>query len=259
MRRLIDTDVADAKTQRAIAVLRQVEPTKVCPERARRVWQALDGARAQQRRRRRPPAWLHAALLLGGATAAAAAGGVLAERGGQTSKREAAAGATVAAPAPRAPFDAPETRPGAPPEPALDPRAPEATAPPPPERAPKATSTEAATPVEGHGRQAAPPKRTAPPPPAAPVAPASGVQLVHEAAKALRRDRDPQRAGELLDALDADHRGPLAEEALALRIEAALARRDAKAAELASSYLARYPRGRYVELARKALRAAPRR
>ncbi|HLV21183.1 MAG TPA: hypothetical protein VKZ49_09885 [Polyangiaceae bacterium] len=254
MRRLIDTDVADAKTQRAIAVLRQVEPTKVCPERARRVWQALDGARPRQRRRR-PPAWLLAALLLGGATAAAAAGGVLAERGGQTSKREAAAVATVAAPAPRAPFDAPGTRPGAPPEPALDPRAPEATAPPPPERAPKATSTEAATPVEGHGRQAGPPKRTAPPPPA----PTSGVQLVHEAAKALRRDRDPQRAGELLDALDADHRGPLAEEALALRIEAALARRDAKAAELASSYLARYPRGRYVELARKALRAAPRR
>jgi hypothetical protein len=47
--------------------------------------------------------------------------------------------------------------------------------------------------------------------------------------------------------------GPLAEEALSLRIEAALALHDTRARALAEQYVARYPSGRYLALARRAL------
>lgn len=81
-----------------------------------------------------------------------------------------------------------------------------------------------------------------------------GSALVHEAVKALRRDRDPARAAHLL----AEHRartpsGPLAEEVLALQIEAALAMQDARALGFAREYLARHPNGRYLHVARQAL------
>ena len=47
--------------------------------------------------------------------------------------------------------------------------------------------------------------------------------------------------------------GPLAEEALALRIKASVARGNGWQGRLAAVYLAHYPQGRYRELARKAL------
>jgi hypothetical protein len=84
-------------------------------------------------------------------------------------------------------------------------------------------------------------------------------ELVHRAVKALRRDRDPALAARLLD----QHRarspeGPLAEEALSLQIEAATALRTPRARALAREYLARYPDGRYVAVAQRALEdAAP--
>jgi hypothetical protein len=107
---------------------------------------------------------------------------------------------------------------------------------------------------------ATPKHRTAPrskhgaPSPPLPIS-ASEVARVHEAAKALRGDGDPERALRLLDASE-NVKGPLAEEALALRIEAAHASRDPRAKALAQSYLSRYPGGRYRELARRTL-AAP--
>jgi hypothetical protein len=76
---------------------------------------------------------------------------------------------------------------------------------------------------------------------------------VHEAAIALRHDGDPVRALQLLEASGKPISGPLAEEALALRIEASTARRDGREAKLAAAYLARYPNGRYRDLAKKAL------
>lgn len=91
-------------------------------------------------------------------------------------------------------------------------------------------------------------------PPAAPSANASDVARIHEAAKALRGDGDPERALRLLESSEKVD-GPLAEEALALRIEAANAGGHPRAKSLAQSYLSRYPSGRYSELARRTLAA----
>ena len=82
------------------------------------------------------------------------------------------------------------------------------------------------------------------------ASPLSDIARVHEAAKALRHDADPERALRLL--AGARITGPLAEEALALRIEASVARGDGRQGKLASAYLAQYPNGRYKELALKA-------
>lgn len=79
-------------------------------------------------------------------------------------------------------------------------------------------------------------------------------ELVHRAVKALRRDRNPALAARLLEEDRVRNpSGPLAEEALSLRIEAALALHDARAATLAQQYIARYPSGRYLAIARRAL------
>lgn len=78
--------------------------------------------------------------------------------------------------------------------------------------------------------------------------------LVHRAVQALRRDGDPALAARLL----AEHarrypRGPLAEEALSLQVEAAVALGDPRARTFAREYLRRYPNGRYAGIARRAL------
>jgi hypothetical protein len=85
------------------------------------------------------------------------------------------------------------------------------------------------------------------------AAPAQETALVLAAVRALRREHDPGRAGTLLD--DYIRRFPdgvLAEEALALAIEAASARGDGRAATLARAYLKRYPQGRFERAARAA-------
>jgi len=102
------------------------------------------------------------------------------------------------------------------------------------------------------------PSKAAPTPPHSAPTPAaslsgSDVARVHEAARALRGDGDPERAAKLLEEVPLDSSGPLAEEALALRIEAALDRGDPSAARHARDYLARYPSGRYRALADRAL------
>jgi hypothetical protein len=80
---------------------------------------------------------------------------------------------------------------------------------------------------------------------------------VVEAIQALRTERDPARAQALLnDYLKANPRGALSGDALALSIEAASARRDPRAAEYARRYLASYPKGKYRDLAKRALEAA---
>jgi hypothetical protein len=74
------------------------------------------------------------------------------------------------------------------------------------------------------------------------------------AMQALRRDHDPVRARALLDPYLARHpNGALAEEALAISIEAAAAHHDPDAPDLASRYLARYPTGPFSRLARQML------
>lgn len=79
---------------------------------------------------------------------------------------------------------------------------------------------------------------------------------VVEAIQALRTDRNPARAQALLnDYLKANPRGTLSGDALALSIEAASAQHDPRAAEYARRYLAAYPKGKYRELAKRALEA----
>jgi hypothetical protein len=81
--------------------------------------------------------------------------------------------------------------------------------------------------------------------------------LVFEAMRALRQDGHPARASRLLDDyLQRCPAGSLAEEALALSVEAAAARGDAHARDLAQLYGRRYPHGNFtaaVEIARARL------
>jgi hypothetical protein len=93
--------------------------------------------------------------------------------------------------------------------------------------------------------------RTAPLP--APVA-SEDTSAVSAAMRALRVESNPARARKLLARYLADHpNGSLAEEALALSIEAALAHHDDDVAALANRYLRQYPRGSFQALARQAL------
>jgi hypothetical protein len=74
---------------------------------------------------------------------------------------------------------------------------------------------------------------------------------VLDALVALRRDKDPVRAGAMLDRYLSEHpRGTLREEALVLATEAADARGDhAQAQRYARSYQADYPQGRFRQFA----------
>ena len=77
---------------------------------------------------------------------------------------------------------------------------------------------------------------------------------VVEALRALRKEQNPSRAQRLLsDYMQANPEGALSEEALALSIEAAHARKDPAAKGYARRYLARYPGGRHRRLAERAL------
>ncbi len=79
--------------------------------------------------------------------------------------------------------------------------------------------------------------------------------MVQTAVEALRRDRDPQQASRLLEQYrKRNPDGALGEEALALAIEAALARKSPQAMSLARQYLAEYPNGRFRQVALQALR-----
>jgi hypothetical protein len=114
---------------------------------------------------------------------------------------------------------------------------------------PAPVASVAATPV-GEARSVTVPGRSA----AKPNDDVSEANLVFEATRALRREGNPGRATQLLAEYKKKFpRGALAEEALALSIEAAVARGDARAAKLARRYLDLYPQGHFVDKARRAL------
>jgi hypothetical protein len=78
------------------------------------------------------------------------------------------------------------------------------------------------------------------------------------AMRALRRDRDPVRARSLLDTYLVEHpNGALAEEALAMSIEAAVAHHDSDARLLAERYAQSYPNGPFRVLAKRTLTVLP--
>jgi hypothetical protein len=80
-----------------------------------------------------------------------------------------------------------------------------------------------------------------------------GTTLVADALRALRQEGKPALAARLLEDYLARHAdGPLAEEALALSIEAHVKLGDARARTQAAAYLRRYPAGRFRETARQA-------
>jgi outer membrane protein assembly factor BamD (BamD/ComL family) len=78
-------------------------------------------------------------------------------------------------------------------------------------------------------------------------------ELVFEAMREIRRDGHPDRAKTLLDEyLRRYPQGSLAEEALALAIEAATVLGEPRARNLADRYLSHYPNGRYRSAAEQA-------
>jgi TolA-binding protein len=85
------------------------------------------------------------------------------------------------------------------------------------------------------------------------AAPAEEAALVLAGLRLLRRDHEPARAGVLFGRyLERFPEGALVQEALALAIEASVAKGDGRgAAGLAEQYLARFPAGRFSSLAHK--------
>jgi hypothetical protein len=113
---------------------------------------------------------------------------------------------------------------------------PDPTSPPAPALAPVATRDPVAVPPHAHRS----------PSPAA----AEDTSIVLEAMRALRLEHNPGRARVLLTRyLDRHPTGTLAEEALAMSIEAAVAHHDADAAALGARYLRLYPAGPFHSLA----------
>jgi hypothetical protein len=223
MKRLIEGAGGHRLGARAQELVRAMGgPTPESPERARRVRRSLDAPV------RGAPRWAwRVALAVGllGVSAAAAAGGTALSN---------AFGSKLEVPVEHAP--APAQRPAPRPRPEVARVEPTAVV--------EVPSNERVSPSAQGAALAAPrPALTAP---------QSDVARVHEAAKALRHDGDPERALQLLERAGT-RSGPLAEEALALRIEAALAKGDGRQAKLAAQYLTQYPNGRYRELAKKAL------
>jgi hypothetical protein len=136
-----------------------------------------------------------------------------------------------------------------------------AVAPPPqePAEAPAVAPLPDPTPkADAPAKQAPPKPRAAAPAAATPSTASPGGALMIEAMQA-RRSGDMARAASLLAEYRAKYPdGDLHEEALALSIEAAVARGDDNAPRLAAQYLKRYPNGRFREQAEKALKATPR-
>lgn len=227
MKRLTELPADDRLTSRAHALIRAMGPTVESDERLRRVRRSLDTPV-----RVALPRWgwrVGLALGLLGVSAAAASSSAVTQLLGLNEV------APVRSPEPARPI---ENKP-------MPARAPVALpVPPAAEVVVAPTQTRPSLPAPTPSTLAAP--RSV-------AAPVSDVARVHEAAKALRHDRDAERALQLLERSGAPVSGPLAEEALALRIEASMARADGRQAKLATAYLAQYPRGRYRDLAQRAL------
>jgi len=89
-------------------------------------------------------------------------------------------------------------------------------------------------------------------------APLAEGALVLRALSLLRHDHDPRAALRELDAYRTGYpQGDLGEEVLALTIEARAALDDPSARPLAEQYLQQFPRGRFAEMAERAVRRFP--
>jgi hypothetical protein len=212
-------------------LLRAAEPYQADPFRKRRVLVKVLGA-TQGARALRWPRIVTAGVLLTATAAAAASGGL-------TRGYEAIFGSPAEAPAPVSLPAADGVALPAEPAPRF--------APPPVASAPAS---------EGDAKAPPPSKERARPSAKASENPEDAAAVL-DAIRALRKERDPARAERLLgEYMKTNPNGVLSEDALALSIEAAAAKRDPRAAEYARRYLARYPQGKYRAVAQRALEQA---
>ncbi|HVV16498.1 MAG TPA: hypothetical protein VHH90_04780 [Polyangia bacterium] len=219
-----------------IEAIGSIEPVATSDARQQRILAAVL-ARAQTRRRRvngaiflRPAIAGAVLVMAGAATAAATVGHGWVARGWHRLTAPPAAVAPAAPP--------PRVVHARPPAPAVAPPAAE-------------PASEATAPAEG-------PLRPPVPRASARVSPARGEDpsALVAAVRALRSEHDAQRAAGLLDTYRRTYpHGALAEEALALQIEAAANMKSPRAAAYAEQYLRTYPNGRFRQSARQALAA----
>lgn len=270
MKRLVEDSPLSGSEQRLSELLRQLEPTTKDPFRKRRIWASLMTARTRPPRR---APWTLRGLciiaLLGGGTAAAAAlggmglGGV--GLGGKVFGDEGLLGSWFGAAAPEEATERDERSqatlgPPAPLQPAatdeedLAEDAPHALA----ELDPPSPSLESSDGEKAASAEAAPQERSRAKRPAEEKPSGEDPTPVLAAIRAWRSDGDAARAQRLLDGyLRENPRGALAEDALALSIEVASARKDPRAVSRAKRYLAAYPKGRFRSLAEKVAQGAP--
>lgn len=239
MKRLRDLE-GGPLIERAAALLRTVDPCPETPERMDRIRRAI-AARAPltAKRRGRSAIWIGAGCLVAAGAAAATAG--LQAPAPVASSGMRAGGTSIGTQRESVPSEDPV---------AVSPET----------RTPSSLRERPSGDVRGE--RAAPSRssawvsmKTRKPAPDGSARAAAEAALVQSAVKALRRDGDPDKATELLERYsDSDPNGPLAEEALALRIEAATSKKqDSAARTWAREYLSRYPQGRYRKAAERAL------
>ncbi len=246
MERLSDKRNAFDPTEEVLAdLIRTSEPVVVTPARKQRVLNRVllrQTSRRPSRTRLLRPVFVLGVITLAGATAAATIGRrAWIERRAQTSAR-------AAEPIALAPSKARHAQTKA-------------------TRVDDDAADEIAPAADDAIEQPAPPAHRAPPrTPRRPAHVASHARTVHsedpsrvfDAIQALRTDRDPSRASRLLAEYLARYpHGALAEEAVALSIEAAAARHSPSAAAFAERYLHEYPNGRFRHTAEQALEHAP--
>ncbi len=231
MERLSRSDGLPAGDRGLADLLRAAEPYQADPFRKRRVLVKVLGA-TRGARIVRWPRLVTAAVILTATAAAAATGGF--SRGYEALFGSSAEEAPASSPSVESAATPPvEPAPRFEPEPVVATPAPEPDAPlqPAPKERVRATSKPSENPEDA--------------------------AAVLDAIRALRKERDPERAERLLgEYMKSNPNGVLSEDALALSIEAAAAKRDPRAADYARRYLARYPQGKYRAVAQRALEQA---
>jgi len=246
LKRLVELEQegADGVDRKLSELLRAAAPFEIDPFRKRRIWVRLE--RGSQLRSRAGRFWLRpiviAALLVSG-TAMAELGHLYVLHGTGFLGLGGSPSATTS------------SVPVAPPSASIAQRAPRGNLASEGELAPAASEPSASSASSASEPAAVAPRGAAKNGRARPESSEDATHVV-EAIQALRTERDPARAQALLnDYLKHNPRGALSGDALALSIEAASAQHDPRAAEYARRYLAAYPKGKYRDLAKRALEA----